>query len=539
MTQQKSTKRRRWPWIVVAGGVIAVGLILFLLASGTRTQSAAQAQSGEVVTALVGDLSASATASGSIAAQREARLSLEIAGTVADVPVSVGDEVQAGDVLVQLDTTALERAAANAELALAIQEANLRDLLDGASEADLASAQAGVTSAQANLDKVKDGADPNDIQPSRASLTAAQAAYDNLVAGPDNETVAQAEASLKNAEAALRKAQSAYDKVAGRADVGMTQQALDLEQATNNYNSARAAYDQAVQGPTQDKIEQARASLEQARASLQKLQDSPTATELAAAESQLAQAQAQLASVTQGASGEKIEVAQAQVEQARLNLAESQDNLAKASLRAPFGGVITAVHVAQGERASGLAVELADTGSLEVVLNVDEVDVGLLAVGQPAFVTVTTWPEESIDGAIASIAPKSSAGGSGVASYEVRLALGDTDLPVRIGMTADADLITAEQTGVLLVPSQAITADRAAGTFFVNLVGIGQDGARTFTRTEVTVGLKDGDNTEITGGLNVGDEVLIGEISTAAPQSRPSFLPQPPGGADGGSPFGQ
>lgn len=543
MTKEKSTKRRRWPWIVLAGGVIALALILFPLVSGMRSQSAAlttaQAQSGEVVTAFIGDLAASATASGSIAALREARLSLEIAGSVADVPVSVGDKVQAGDVLVQLDTAALERTVANAELALTIQEANLRDLLDGASQADLASAQAAVASAQANLDKVKAGANSNDLAAARANLTAAQAAYDNLVAGPDNEAVAQAEASLKNAEAGLRRAQAAYDKVAGRPDVGMTQQALDLEQATNNYNSARAAYDQAVQGPTQDKIEQALASLEQARASLQKLLDSPTATELAAAESQLAQAQAQLASVTQGASAEKVEVAQAQVEQARLNLAEAQDNLAKASLRAPFGGVVTAVHVAQGERASGLAVELADTASLEVVLNVDEVDVGALAVGQPAVVTVVTWPDETIQGTVVSIAPKASAGSGGVASYEVRIALSETDLPVRIGMTADADLITAEQKGVLLAPSQAITADREAGRYYVNLVGEDPAGNRTFTRTEVTIGLKDGDNTEITGGLRAGDEVLIGEISSGTAGSAPSFLPPRPGGAVSGSPFGR
>ena len=88
MTKEKSTKRRRWPWIVLAGGVIALALILIPLVSGMRSQSAAlataQAQSGEVVTAFIGDLAASATASGSIAAPREARLSLEIAGTVAD-----------------------------------------------------------------------------------------------------------------------------------------------------------------------------------------------------------------------------------------------------------------------------------------------------------------------------------------------------------------------------------------------------------------------------------------------------------------------
>jgi RND family efflux transporter MFP subunit len=542
MTVEKDRKKRRWPWIIVAVAVLGVGLAAVTVMGATRTMRAAtaqvQAQSGQVVTATIGDLAASATASGSITAPREARLSLAINGVVADVPVSVGDDVQAGDVLVQLETTDLDRALANAVLNLTIQEANLRDLLNGTGEAELASAQATVASAQAQLDKVRAGADPNDVTAARASLAAAQAAYADVVAGPDGDTLAQAEASLKNAEASLRQAQAAYDQVAGRPDVGMTQQALNLEQATNNYNSAQAAYDQAVAGASQDQIEQARSSVEQARANLQKLLDSPTAAELASADSQLAQAQAQLASVTEGASSEQTEVAQAQVEQARLKVEEARENLGKASLRAPFAGVITAVHIAQGEQASGLAVEMADTASLEVVLNVDEVDVGELAVGQPAVVTLETWPGEQLQGTLASIAPKATAGSSGIASYEVRVALGASSLPVRIGMTADADLIIAEQTGVLLVPSQAITADREAGTYYVNLVGEDPEGNRTFSKTAVTIGLKDGDYTEITGGLNAGDQVLIGDIITAAAPERPGFLPPTGGGVNGGGPFG-
>ncbi len=545
MSTNNSTRqrRRRWPWVVVVIALLGACLVAVPLIGGMgarqAAQAAAQGQSGQMVAAFTGDLSAAATASGNVEAAREARLSLEIAGTVQDVPVSIGDSVQAGDVLVQLGTAALERSVANAELNLTIQEANLKGQLNGSSAADLASAQASVDSAQANLGKVKAGADPNDLSAARASLAAAQAGYDQVVAGPDSETITQAEASLKNAEASLRQAQSAYDQVAGRPDVGMSQQALNLEQATNNHASAKAAYDLAVAGASQDQIQQSRSSLEQTRASLQKLLDSPTAAEVASAQSQLAQAAAQLDSVTQGASSEQIEVLQAQVEQARLNLQEARDNLEKASLRAPFAGVITALHVAQGEQANGLAVEMADTANLEVLLNVDEVDVGALAAGQPAVISLETWPGQTIAGTVASIAPKASESGSGVASYEVRVALGQTDLPVRIGMTADADLIIAAREGVLLVPSQAVTADREAGTYSVNLVGTGPDGARIFTKTEVTIGLKDGDNTQITGGLHIGDEVLIGEITTAAPSSGFSLMPPRPGGGDGGSPFGR
>ena len=517
MTKEKSTKRRRWPWIVLAVAVIGVGFLGFsVVGSKQAASSTAQAQTGQTVAAFIGDLSAGATASGNVEASREARLSLGISGTVAEVTAEAGDAVKAGDILVQLDTAALERARANAELNLAIQEANLQDLLDGSTAAELASAQAAVDSAQASLDKVKAGATAADIQAARASLTAAQASYDDVLAGPDGEAVTQAQASLKNAEAALRRAQSAYDQVAGNPDVGMTQQALELEQATNNYASARASYDQALQPASNDKIQQAKANVDQAKASLQKLLDSPTSAELASAQSQLAQAQSQLENTAQGASSTKTDVARAQVEQARLNVQEAQENLAKASLKAPFDGVVTAVHVAEGELASGLAVEMVDTTNPRLVLNVDEVDVGELAVGQPAVVTLETWPGQEIQGQITAIAPKATSGSSALVSYEVHLSLGETTLPVRIGMSAEADLITAAKTGVLLVPNQAITPDREAGKYYVNVVRTASDGSRTTERVEVTIGLKDDTSTEITSGLSVGDQVVIGEVTDAA-----------------------
>ena len=228
------------------------------------------------------------------------------------------------------------------------------------------------------------------------------------------------------------------------------------------------------------------------------------------------------------------------MEQARLNVQEAQETLAKASLKAPFAGVVTAVHVAEGELASGLAVEMVDTSSLRVVLNVDEVDVGELAAGQPAVVTLETWPGQEIQGQITAIAPQATSSGSALVSYEVQVSLGETDLPVRIGMSAEADLITAAKTGVLLVPTQAITPDREAGTYSVNVVRIGPDGLRTTERVQVTTGLKDGDSTEITSGLSVGDEVVIGELTAPQPQfTGPFGGGATQGGAGLGTPFGR
>jgi len=528
----------------IAGIVVAVAVLIAAAMYFLRPQpssSSADTPPTTIVSVSRGSLREIATATGEVQAQREAQLSLGVSGIVQEVHVRQGTEVQTGDVLVQLDTAALERAVAQAEQNLIIQEANLAELFNGASDEDLASSRAAVQSAEANLERVQAGAQPKDVEAAQASLDAAEAAYMELLNGPSGSSIAQAEANLRNAEAKLQQAQSSYDTVSWRSDIGRLPQSLELEQATNSYDVALAAYDAAIEGPSADQIQQARASVTQAEASLQKLLDSPTASELASADSQLAQAEAQLAALLEGSSATRVSIAEAQVEQARISLEEARENLAKASLLAPFDGVVTAVHVAEGELAAGLAAELVDTKSLEVVLNVDEVDIGELAVGQPAIITLETWPGEEIQGEVVSIAPKSSEGMGAIVSYEVRLSLGDTELPVLIGMTANADLITSAKDGVLLAPNQAITPDRDAGKYFVNRVLEGPEGEMITERIEVTIGLKDEDHTEITSGLQEGDRLSI-DIITAGSNTSPGGMfggPGMDGGMGQGAPFGR
>jgi HlyD family secretion protein len=194
---------------------------------------------------------------------------------------------------------------------------------------------------------------------------------------------------------------------------------------------------------------------------------------------------------------------EAQVAQARISLANAQSRLADAQLVAPFDGVVTAVYLAEGEWATGPAIELTDTSSLEVVLDVDEVDIGLISPGQRTRVTLETWPEEEFEGEVVRIAPTGSTQNE-IVTYQVHVRLDSKDRPVRTGMTANAELITTERDGVLLVANRAITVDRDEGKYFVHRV----DG-ETVSRTEVTIGMRDGSYTEVTSGLQEGDSVVI------------------------------
>jgi HlyD family secretion protein len=145
-------------------------------------------------------------------------------------------------------------------------------------------------------------------------------------------------------------------------------------------------------------------------------------------------------------------------------------------------------------------------------LAVDELDIGALREGQTAVITLDSFPDTPVNGTVRQIAPNATnTAGSDLVTYEVRLALAEEDtavLPIRLGMTANAQLLTAEKEEVLLVPNRAIRADRQQGRFFVTRV-LSQDPLTT-EEVEVTLGLRDNQNTEIISGISAGDNLLIG-----------------------------
>ena len=569
----KTKSRKKWIW-TGGGAVIAivVALLILVVIPGRRGEAEQiEAATGDIVSAFVGDLSTSATASGQIQAQREAQLALNASGEVAEVFVEIGDVVEAGDALIRLDTAALERAVESARQDLIIQEANLATLLAPPKQDDLAAAEAAVASAQAQLDDLLAGPSEEDIAASDANVRAAQAnvwaASEQLQlanSGASEAEIASAQAELVGALGEQEATQELYDNLLKCFNfelptgekreicpgLGNPEEQTRFNLATANANAAaaQARLDALLAGPDADAVGIAQAGLAAANAQLESAQANhdlllkgASDAQIAGAKLQLAQAQANLEALLDGPSDTQVAMAEIAVEQMRLNLQRAEKTLAEATLFAPFDGVITAVNVSEGETASGILVELVDSDSLEVVLDVDEVDIGSLSPGQPAVITLESWPDTQIDGQIASISPMAKNDASALVTFEVFVSLGETELPVLVGMTADADLLTGDQEDVLLVPNAAIHADRDAGTFSVNVVTSDEQGNRVTEEVAVTVGLRDSAFTQITSGLQEGDQLLVGNVLPIF-DFQSSEGPPPgsenDGPAGGGPPFG-
>ncbi len=547
---------KKYRWIIIIAAIVIIGGGIALAINQNNQANAQNSEIGETAEAFIGDLAESATASGQVQAQKAAGLSLARSGVVREVLVSVGDTVQAGDALIQLEDDALLRDLQSAEQGVTIAEANLARLTADPSAAELASAEAALASAQVKLESQRDGPTPEEIAASEAGVEAAQA---NMWAASGNVQAAQtvsdadilaAEADLQDALDAQKEAHDAWVNIASckvNADGTHTctpkvendrQDAAseEVRRANAQVAIAQAKLDE-LKNPDSNSVassqagwSSASAQYEAAVARHEALLRGATVAEIAATEAEVASAQASLDNLLDGPSDTDLKIYETQLAQAQTSLQEAQIALDESTLTAPFDGVITAVHVSPGEIASGLAVEIVDNDSLEVTLNVDEIDVGQISVGQPAVVTMETWPEREIQSTVTAIAPSASGDGAGVVAYDVHLALEETDLPVLVGMTANADLITDVGEGVLLVPNSAVTADRENGTFSVNVVRQGPDDTQEVSQVEVTIGLKDSDYTQITSGLVEGDTVVLGEFTV------PTFTfgGGPPGQGQGG-----
>lgn len=554
-----SRRGRRLLIALVAVMVIASLGGAGILLERNRARADAAPQADQIVIVSTGDLTTSVSASGTVVPRRQARLSFDSPGRVKQVLVRAGDHVAAGQALIELEQDDLRASVQLAEQDLAIQEANLAALQKGASAEDVAAASAAMDSAQAHLDDLLAGPSAEDMAQAEAALASAQAQLQELLAGPKQEDLAAAQAALKSARASLAVAKARYaaldDQITVlRRNLDVAQVLLDnaryfydalandwqhkdyapfspeaetLKDAQTNYDVALARYNVSRANLDDTELQTARARVAQKEASLAALTDERSVSvagaraqvaqaeanlaslrgdrtrQIAAAREQLVQAESSLASLLEGASGEDLAVATAQVEQARIALEDAQKRLAQATLPALFDGQITAVDVHPGEWASGIVVELIDPDSLEVILNLDEVDLGALSIGQTARVSLDPWPDQELSATVTSVAPKADRGAD-IVSYEVHLGLEAVDLPVRPGITANAKVVTSELLNVLLVPNRAIAADRQTGKYYVSRLQ-GQEAVQV----EVKIGLRDESSTQIIDGLTEGDRLVL------------------------------
>ena len=278
-----------------------------------------------------------------------------------------------------------------------------------------------------------------------------------------------------------------------------------------------------------------------------------------ALEDALKQAQASLQQQKDFGTQDAINVAQDQVNTA-------QHNLDNATLTAPHAGVVTAINGAVGGMATGGGsgssggssavgfIQIVDRSSLQVQANVNESDIGGVAVGQAVSFTVNAYGSRTFHGTVSAIAPLGQ-NASNVVTYPVTINVDMKSIPganVLPGMTASVTITIATHSNALLVPVDAINFAQAstqissserdaalsqARQMMAGLQSGGTGGSKSnmtasfvleqannrWTAKPVVLGLTDGTSYEVLSGLTLGESVAVGVQGggTTGPVGRP------------------
>ncbi|MFQ5854971.1 MAG: HlyD family secretion protein [Anaerolineae bacterium] len=376
-------------------------------------------------------------------------IACELGGQIAAVRVDEGDEVQPGDVLIELDSVALAAQIRQAEAAVEAAEARLARVKAGARPEEIRQAEAAVAQAEAARDGAeqawKDAAMARD-NPQQIELQIDAAETELAVSW---QQLREALATLKAAEEGKKQAENTLSAFPAGADEEQ------LSEARTQYKLAMDAWWQTLTA-----VNMAQAQLEGARvhvANLRAIRDNPlqliaqidaARTQYDVARAAVDGAQAQLALANAGARDFEIRLAEAGVRQAEAQLRTLQIQLDKMTLRSPMDATVIERVAHEGETVAPGAtlLRLGQLSPVTLTIYVPETDLGRLQIGQPAEVRVDAFPGKVFEGEIVLIASEAEFTPKNVQTKEeranlvfaVKIRLPNSEGLLKPGMPADA-----------------------------------------------------------------------------------------------------
>jgi len=417
-----STRRLKRGWIVLAvlvlllvGGYAAYASGLLKrpqAANSTETATAAQAEQasanvGEKAATVKHSANGRIQADASVVPMQYADLSFTRSGVLEKLLVKEGDTVAAGQLLAQLNAAQQQVAVASAQAALQKAQAQLTKLQNGARSQEIEQAQAALNAAQARYQRLAKAGLPSNIKAAEAGLAASQASLAKVLEGPSEQQVIAVRADLATAEATLKQAQSAYNLVKWRNDIGALPQSAQLELATANYEAAKARLEDLQKGASSADVSNASAQVRRSLAQLEELKTGMP-SDLAAAEADVRASQAQLDLLTAGARPEELTAAQADVAAATAALQQALVSLSETEIHAPFAGQVAIVNARLGEQVTpgAVALRLADLSKWQIETDdLTELDVVSITPGKQVTLTFDAIPDLAMSGTVRYVRP--------------------------------------------------------------------------------------------------------------------------------------
>jgi RND family efflux transporter MFP subunit len=203
------------------------------------------------------------------------------------------------------------------------------------------------------------------------------------------------------------------------------------------------------------------------------------------------------------------------LQKAEVALQKAKEDLMKTEILAPFDGVIVNIGVKENDQLSAYdystrpAIHLVDTSTVKMEGVVDEIDIFKVKTGQKAVITLDALPGKEFTGKVTFISPFSTQI-AGVVNFPITIALDKTDIELKGGLTATANIVISGHENVPVIPTGALQG--SSGSYWVEVL---REASTSDTeKRNVVIGIHGDQKTEIVSGLKPGEKVLVPSVKT-------------------------
>ena len=356
-----------------------------------------------------------------------------------------------------------------------------------------------------------------DVLQAEIDVINAQNALDELYENYEAD-LAQARLDLLNAEEDLEKLENDrfvmnYQRCS---DLRIEELEEELEVAKSLYNSQQTTENLRL-------VNTAQANVDYCRADYTEREIAEAELEIELGEARVSRLQKRVDVLTYGPDPDEVTILET-----RLTIAKSR--LESPTIKAPFSGVVTALPTQTGDvvQIGTKAVQLDNLADLHLDVQISEIDIPQVGIGQPAQLVFDAYFESTFNGEITEISPVGTSV-QGVVEYTVTLRMLDADVRIRSGMTAAVTILVEEIEDVFVIPNDAIVSDNGQDVVYVRRGG-------DYEAVPVTLGsFSDFYSEVIEADIREGELIVLNppaEITGAMP------FGGPPGGGGFGGGFG-
>ena len=503
-------KKKRVKWLLLA--VVGVVVLWWIFLRPKADLSAVTAGQYIPVPAVRQDLTVSVDGSGAVTPIESYQVSALTSGEILQAPFEVGDQIELGALLYQLDAKEAQATIAQAQLALRQAQLSYDTVAHGLTARSSTGGVVQTVHVQKG-DLVSPGTPIADItDTSTMILSLPFQSADAAGIAPGQSAQVTLSGTLETLPGTVESVSSADLVGAGGALVRQVQIRVSNPGALTAEQSATASVG-AVSCAGGGKFQ---ASSRQTVTA----QTSGEITELYVTAGSQVSAGTPVAAIGGESAQNALENAAMGVESAQLSLQRAQDALENYTITSPISGTVIEKNFKAGDKLdgmeSGALAVIFDLSGLKLTINVSELNISQLQSGQKVEITAEALPDQVFYGVVDAVSINGTTT-KGFTTYPVTIVLEEFG-DLNPGMNVSAKVIISQETNALCIPVSAVNSD---GTILVAAPGaLSEDGSTVIdpSKTErrtVTLGSGDQEYVSVTEGLEEGEVVLVPVQSSA------------------------